>query len=324
MATRIGIIGAGAVAAKHANAYRQNPHCQIVAVSENVPDKGRAFAQTYGAEFFEDYHQLLARARLDAVSICLPHQLHHEAGMAAARAGAHILMEKPITITVAEADELITACARSNLKLMTGFVHRFRSEMLAAESLIRAGRIGKPSNIIDNICSLGGKHTPGWVWHHAMSGGGVLMYGGVHGVDRLRWLMGSEVTEVYARKTTYSNDTDCEDGLVAALQFASGAIGSLFENSPSYGKPGGWHTEIYGERGAIRLKTAEWLEFTAKDEQFTQTFQNYDHFQREIDEFVSAVRDNRQPWITGEDGRQALAIVQAIYLSAETGQVVRL
>jgi len=320
---RIGIIGAGVVAAKHANAYRQNPHCQIVAVSEVLPDKGQAFAQSYGAEFYEDYHELLTRAAVDAVSICLPHHLHHQAALAAAKARAHILLEKPISITLQEADEIIEICARCGVKLMIGFVHRFHGEILEAKRLIHDGHIGQPATALDSICTLGGQHPPAWIWRREFAGGGVLMYGGIHSVDRLRWLIGSEVIEVYARKLTYCNEADVEDGLTAVLQFKSGAIASLFENSPSYGKPGGWITEIYGNLGAIRIKTGECLEYTSTGLQYTQTFQTYDHFQREIDEFVSAIRENREPWIRGEDGREALAIAQAIYESAETGRPVR-
>ena len=321
---RIAIIGAGVVAANHARAFASNPDAQLVAVADVDARKGEAMAAQYGAEFFRDYHDLFRRARLDAVSVCVPHDLHRDVGFAAAQTGLHILMEKPITIALDDADQMLEACARARVLMMVGFVHRFREEQLTAKRFIDDRAIGKPMHILDSICTRGGQHPPAWVWRRSKAGGGVLMYGGIHSIDRLRWLMGSEVREVYAQKLLYSNsgEVDVEDGLSAVLIFKSGGLGNLFENSPAYGNPGGWLTEVYGDSGAIRVKNGGWLEITRPGSQETLSFDPYDHFQREIDEFVAAIKDRRQPWITGEDGRQALAVAQAIYRSAESGRPV--
>lgn len=323
MTLRTGIIGTGVVAAKHADAYRRNPNCQVTAVAEiNVP-KGEKFAAAYDARFYADYNALIQSGEVDAVSICVPHYLHCEIAVAAAAAQLHILLEKPISNTLEEADQILNACARANITLMLSFVHRFRSEVMAAKALLSSGRAGKVVTALDSICTLGGNHPPAWVWQREMAGGGVLMYGGIHSLDRLRWLLTSEVVETYAYHVNYHNHTGVEDGLAAVLNFENGAIATLFENSPAYGKPGGWLTEIYGDRGAVRLKTGEWVEFTSAAETFIQDFTQYDHFQREIDEFVGAILEKRSPLITGEDGRKALAVALAIYQSAQDHRPVR-
>lgn len=317
---RIGVIGAGVVAARHADAYRRHPRCALVAVTEPIAARGQAFAGRYGATWYADYRDMLSKGHLDAVSVCLPHHLHHPVALAAAEAGLHMLMEKPISLTVAEADEMIAACRRFEVRMMLGFVHRFRGEVLEADRLIAAGAIGRPATAQDSICTLGGSHPPAWVWEQTQAGGGVLMYGGIHSVDRLLWLLRSDVVEVFAYQTRYASPGNVENGLTAVLRFANGAIATLFENSPPYGKPGGWLTEIYGTEGAIRIKTGEWLELTTAEQSSTQNFTRYDHFQREINEFVASLLEDRVPSVTAEDGRRALAVARAIYDSAASGQ----
>lgn len=323
MPLRIGIIGTGVVAAKHADAYRRNPNCQVTAVAEiNVP-RGEKFAAAYGAKYYEDYNALIQSGNVDAVSICVPHHLHCEIAVAAAAAQLQILLEKPISNTLEEADQILNACAQANITLMLSFVHRFRGEVMTAKTLLSSGRAGKVVTALDSICTLGGKHPPAWVWQRDTAGGGVLMYGGIHSLDRLRWLVAAEVVETYAYHVNHHNNTGVEDGLTAVLHFENGAIATLFENSPAYGKPGGWLTEIYGDSGAVRLKTGEWMEFTSAAETFTQNFTQYDHFQREIDEFIGAILEKRPPLITGEDGRKSLAIALAIYASAANHRPAR-
>jgi len=317
---QIGIIGAGVVAARHADAYRRHPRCELVAIAEPDALRGQAFATTYGATWYLDYRDMLSNSRLDAASICVPHHLHHPVALATAEAGLHMLMEKPISLTLAEADQMIAACQRFGVRMMLGFVHRFRGELLEAERLIVAGAIGRPATAQDSICTLGGSHPPAWVWEQAHAGGGVLMYGGIHSVDRLLWLLQSNVVEVFAYQTRYASPGNVENGLAAVLRFGDGVIATLFENSPPYGKPGGWITEIYGTEGAIRIKTGEWIELTTGEHRYTQNFTRYDHFRREIDEFVASLLEDRPPSVTAEDGRRALAVARAIYDSAASGQ----
>ncbi len=320
---RLGIIGAGQVGLKHAEALKKVTEARLVAVADIDEYRGKSLADEFGTAYYVDYHEML-NADLDAVINCLPHSLHHESALAAASQGLHILLEKPMCLTVSEADDIITACREHRVKLMMGFVHRFRDEMLEAKQLIDEGNLGRIALVADNFCMQGGKHVPRWVWDRGVAGGGVLMYGGIHSLDRLRWFVGSEVSEVYAKTRTYSQDVDVEDGLVACLEFENGVIGTLFENSPGYLIPNKWDTEVYGSGGMVRIKVGDRLEFSNDESNFVRVYRRENRFERQVKEFIAAIVEDREPWITGLDGKQSLAIALAIYQSAEQGVPVKL
>lgn len=319
----VAIIGAGQVAERHAAAYAANPVTELVAVAEPVRERGEALAAAHGARWWASAEELFAAEATEAVSICVPHDLHRELAVGAFERGLHVLLEKPIANTLEDADAIAAAAEEAGVVLMLGFVHRFRSESLEAKRLIEAGAIGRPATALDRFCSLGGPHPPAWVWEHARAGGGVLMYGGVHGIDRLRWLLDQEVVAVVARARRTHGFGDVEDGLVALLEFSDGAIGTLFENSPPYGRPGGWATEVFGSDGAIRIQTGEWLELTTAHGVTRVAAEDEAHFEREIAEFVGAVAERRRPSVTADAGRASLAVALAAYESALSGEVIR-
>ena len=233
-------------------------------------------------------------------------------------------MEKPIANTLEDADAIVAGGGEADVVLMLGFVNRFRSEALEAKRLVDEGAIGTPATALDRFSSLGGRHPPPWVWSSRRAGRGVLMYGGIHAVDRLRWLLRQEVVSVTARAHRTYGFGDVEDGLVALLDFSGDATGALFENSPPFGRPGGWGTEVFGSEGAIRIQTGEWLELTTNAG--TVRFDAADElqFEREIAEFVAAVTERRPASVPGDAGRASLAVALAAYRSAETGATVEI
>ena len=321
---RVVLIGAGRVAERHAESYAANPEAQVVAVVDPLLERAEALAARVGATAHATFEDVLASGTIEAASVCVPHNLHLDVARSAARAGVHLLMEKPIANTLEEADEMIAAVDEAGVTMMIGFVHRFRTEVLEAKQLLEQGALGPPATAIDKFCSLGGSHPPAWVWRKEQAGGGVLMYGGIHAIDRLLWLLGSHVVEVHARSHNYTGYGDVEDGLVGLLEFSSGASAVLFENSPPYGRPGGWSTEVFGPEGALRIQTGEWIELTAASGGFRHGAEDDLHFQREIDEFVAAVREGREPSVPAAAGRAALEVALALYESAARGMPVAL
>lgn len=311
---RVGLIGAGQVAERHAAAFGACPEASVTAVAD--PDRGRGERLAAGcdARWFASADELLSSG-VDAVVVCVPHDLHSSVAVAAAEHGAHILLEKPIANTLDEADAILAAVERAGVRLMVGFVHRFRTEVLEARRLLREGAIGEPAIALDRFCSLGGPHPPSWVWSRARAGGGVLMYGGIHAIDRLLWLLGDEVVSAAAQLHHSYGYGDVEDGLVAMLRFSRGASATLVESSPPYGRPGGWATDVFGTEGAVRIQTGEWVEVISAAG--TETVMSGDdrHFERQAAEFVAAVREERDPSVTGHDGRAALAVALEIYRS---------
>ena len=323
LALNVAILGAGQVARHHVEAFVQlGPDVRIIGIAD--VDEGRAveLAATCGARAFTEYQALLDLAP-DIAVICLPHHLHREAGLAAAAAGSHVLMEKPMGRTLEDGHAIVDGCRQHGVLLTVSFVHRYRIEFQWVHELVARGCIGTPAIALDTFCTRGGAHVPGWVWDKRRAGGGVLMYTGIHSIDRLRWLLASEVREVFARTLTYSQDVAVEDGLTATLMFANGCLATLVENSPDYMvTPRSWRTEIYGSRGWVRARHGESLEFSSSLQAYRLDVTRDAWWVAQAREFVTAVRERREPWITGEDGLRALEIAMAIYRSAELSRPV--
>ncbi len=319
---RIGIVGAGIAGERHAEAFAARADATITAVSELDPERGQALARRFGAVHYVDYRDMLAEP-IDAVVVAVPHALHRACVLEAAAAGVHVLLEKPLATTLDDAHAILGAVEQAGVRLMMGYVHRFRPETEAARSLIARGCLGRPATALDRFMSGGMAETPGWVWNRVDAGGGVIMYGGVHAIDRLRWLLDDEVAEVYARLATYSNPADVEDGVSAVLTFAGGAVAVLFENAPGYGRLGGWVTEIFGSEGALTLTTGASLEYRGRDSTQRWTYGPDHRFERQAAEFIAALKEGRPPAVTGEDGLRGLEVALALYRSAAAGRPER-
>jgi predicted dehydrogenase len=330
---RVAVIGAGFIGRDHLAAYRHRPDVELVGVADSSMATAEAAATEVGARAYADHRSMLAAEHPDAVSICVPTALHLPVTEDVAAAGAHVLLEKPMAASVAECDAIGAACERAGIALMVGFTHRFHRELIEAKRLISEGAIGPPS-LAQDLFSFGENAPwPGWYYERSLSGGGELMHDAVHLVDRLSWLIDSPIVEVFGRTTSYARDIDgVEDGGVAVLRFASGAVASLFVNqstyplradAPSVPMPGRCELEIHGPRGSIRYRT--WHELIvdlAGQPSRTVSGVKRDEMRREIDEFLGAIREHRAPSVGWQEGRRGIAVVQAIYRSNAAGRPV--
>lgn len=324
---KLGLLGLGVAGMRHLAGLRalQRTDVELTAVAAGDPQRAELPPNATGAELFDDYRALIKSDRVDAIIVALPHSLHKDAAVYAAQHGKHVLLEKPIATTMADAERITRAFAESGTQLMLGYVHRFREEIVVAKRMLIDGQLGQPASVLDRFCIPGGDLPP-WVWDRDSSGGGVLMYSGLHSVDRLRFLLGSEVVEVYARLQTYGARPDnisIENGVAAMLTFENGVIASLVENMPPYElQYRYWDTEIFGTRGMLHIRTDDYLEFTGPDVSFKQTFHGYNHYARQLDAFLTSVAENRPPPVGIEDGTRSLAVGLAIYRSAYVGRSV--
>ena len=313
---RVGIIGAGTAGGRHAAGYLKLPDAAVAAIADPDSIRGKALADQVGARYFPDVADPFWDA-IDIVSVCPPHNLLATYGMTAIDWGKPLLIEKPMALSLADADAMILAAQRANVPLMVGFVHRFRTEVQAARTALAEGAIGAPIFAVEHLISGGGP-TPGWIWRRDIAGGGVVLYNGIHGIDRLRWLIGREVTQVYARSATTTHDADVEDVFVATLTFEGNVSASFVQHIAPHPLPPGWRSEIYGTKGALLLlndsltQTTMWRSTTLHAERD-------DRFLAEVTEFVAAVREQRSPLVTGADGRAALSVALALYEAATTG-----
>ena len=331
--TRIGLIGGGNITKTHARAVDAIDGAEVVAVYGPNPEKAQKIASQHHATFFADFDALLAHRPMEMVIIGSPSGLHAEQGIAAARCGLHVLVEKPIDIRTDRADALIDACDRASVRCGVIFQERFQPANLHVKKLIIDGELGRPLLI--------NAHVP-WYrppeyytksrWHgvRAVDGGGALMNQGVHTVDFLLWLMG-DVARVQGRTATLLHTMECEDTALAILEFESGALGSLQVTTAEY--PGyERRVEITGTEGTIILesdriiatdlrKKKEGLVSTpaakAGERASSPVVNDISGHRAAIEEFIRAVRDGGKLNCDGREGRRSLALVEKIYEAAD-------
>jgi predicted dehydrogenase len=324
---RAGIAGAGFIGAVHAQAYRLVPDVELVGIADPLSEKAERLARETGSRAFRDYEELLT-AGLDVLNVCLPPQLHLRAAEAAARAGVHVLMEKPITRTLAEADQMIAACRRAGVNLMSGFTHRFYPEMVEAREMVAGGLIGRPL-IVNDAMSITYTFAQPWYRDREISGGGVFMCNAVHGLDRASWAVQQKVIAISAViEPTTGRRT--ENYGAAIVRFDGGAHGNFFQHWGPY-RTVSCELQIFGEHGLIHVRSWDSVELMIGHTRTVKHFYKPDSglpertlvgMVAELTEMVNSVREGRPPSVTGEDGRAALAAVQAAYRSAESGQWV--
>lgn len=335
---KIGIIGTGFVADIHAHSIsRFVPEAEVVAVASRSLERARAFAGERGiGRAFDDYRAVLDLPEVDLVLLAVPNDLHCRMAVDAAAAGKHVVCEKPLCRTLAEADRMIDACARAGVHLFYAEELLFAPKYARAKQLVAEGALGWPF-LVKQWEEHDGPHEP-WFWDVNRSGGGVLLDMGCHSVEYARWVFDRPaVLSVSATLGTYvhRDRTQGEDHSICIVDYDGGRIG-LAENS--WVKQGGVddRCEIYGSQGHTRAdllrgsalltysdvgygyaveksgKTTGWS-FTMFEEAF-----NYG-FPQEVQHFVRCIRGDEQPVETGRDGRVVLEILYAAYQSARTG-----
>ncbi|SFJ82617.1 Predicted dehydrogenase [Paenibacillus sp. UNC496MF] len=333
------IAGYGMIAAVHAKCLGEMKEARLAAVFGNHPQKTAAFAAEYGAKAYADYRRMLERVDLDAVCILTPSGTHAELGVLAAEAGKHVVVEKPIDVSLDSADRLIEACRRNGVKLCVVSQHRFDSAASELKRAIDAGRLGQLNFGTSQTKWYRSQDyydaTP-WRGTWAMDGGGALMNQSIHYVDLLRCLMGS-VVEVFAYTATRAHvRIEAEDMAVAAVKFKSGAIGMIEGSTSAY--PGFFtRLDIHGTEGTVMIENDEIKAWELQDGGVyappagptaivgaTGSAISHHSHRRLLEDFVEAIREDREPLVNGEEGRRTLEVVLAAYESARTGKPIRI
>jgi len=335
-----GIIGAGNISETHARAVQALPGIEIAAVTGRDFSKARNLASQFAGIAYADLKDFLAHEPLDLVIIGSPSGLHAEQGIAAAGRGLHILVEKPIDIALDRADALISACEAARVKLGVIFQDRTKPDLKKLKQLIESGGIGKPGLVAAQVKWYRPPEyysKSHWRGTWALDGGGALMNQGVHTVDLLLWLLG-DVTRVYARAVTALHDIEAEDTIVATLEFANGAIGSMEATTaafPGYNR----RVEITGSKGTVILERDKVISADLVDE--ASSFETSEQVDENasanspavsdirghcavVEDFVRAIDADTTPLCDGREGRRSLALVRAIYESSQSGRPVAL
>jgi len=341
---RFGIVGTGAIAPFHARAIQSVPGAQVVGVTSRTPENAKRFAQDHRIPFVAANVEELARhPEIEAIAITTPSALHREPALAAIRHGKHLMIEKPIDATVEGTDEILEAAKRAGVLVGSIFQARFGDGARALKQAIDAGRFGRLV-----LCSAyvkwhrtSGYYT-GWKGKLAEDGGGALINQAIHAVDLLQWFAGLP-SEVFAWTTRVVHTSiESEDTCCAVLRFPNGAMGSIEASTAVWP---GWSrkVEICGELGSAAMEDddiSQWAFRDARpeDESIRATRESgamgsgasapmairFEGHLRQYEDFVAAIRDNRAPAIDGYEARKAVALVRAIYDSAERGVPVAL
>lgn len=353
---RLGIIGAGDVGGLHALAIGDAANADLVAASRRSEEAGRAFAEEYDCTWYADYEEMLDEEDLDAVTVATPSGAHLEPTIAAAERGVHVLCEKPLEITTDRIDQMIAAAEEHDIKLGGIFQQHFNDVVLTVREAIADGRLGD--------IAVANAYVPWWrddeyyegTWKgtQELDGGGALMNQSIHAIDAIQWLIAANmdlepgenpVEEVYAYTDVLGHDPahiEVEDTAVAVLRYRDGTLGQILGATSMY--PGNLRSlQVSGRDGTAEILEDELVKWQFREERpedgeirarFSQETESsgasdpmaidYGGHTQNVESFLAWVDGDDDFDLTAQEARKAVAIIRAIYESAETGEPVRL
>ena len=333
MTVHVGLVGGGNISETHARAASAIPGVQVVAAYGTNAAKVGRLADACGARPYSDLEAFLQHSPLTMVAVGSPSGLHAVHGIAAARRGLHVLTEKPIDISTENADKLIAATRESGVKLGVMFQDRFKPDIRQFKRWIDSGAIGTPLLVDARVkWYRPPEYYSGSKWRgtHALDGGGALINQAIHTLDLLLWLFG-DVTRVQANVATKLHAIEGEDTATALLHFSSGAVGTLVASTavfPGYPR----RIEATGSNGTLvlehdRIVSADLkntfpeltLSASSKDNEnvASPVVRDFSGHQAVFEDFIQAIKENREPGCNGMEGRRSIALVEEIYRSAK-------
>lgn len=344
---RFGLIGAGLAGPLFGGALQARPGgAELVTVAARRETSARSFAERYGLpRWSTDWREVVADPAIDAVCIATPTGTHADIAVAAAQAGKHVLTEKPIATTLTDADRMIAACRAAGVTLGVIFMYRFMDTARKMKQAIDDGLIGQP--VLGECIGKFLRDQPyydsaEWRGTWEGEGGGSLMTQTSHTLDLMLWMLGP-VSQVHAFTTvTPRHQIETEDLTAGTLKFASGALGTVISSS-AIEPPSDRVVTIHGEKGTLSLvgdRIARWdvpggpdeeaaamLAETSPDRGDTLAQAGYadsELHRRQIEDFVRAIEEGRQPAVDGMEGRKTLEVMRGLYLAAQRGAVLSL
>jgi UDP-N-acetyl-2-amino-2-deoxyglucuronate dehydrogenase len=350
---RFGILGCGVIGPHHARAIAGLESAEVVAVADVVPELAEKLAGEYGCSWHTSLEDMLSEADVGAVCVCTPSGMHADDAIVALQAGKDVVIEKPVDVTLKAADRLLEVQRKTGRKVAVVSQHRFDAATRAVHEAASNGAFGRLTSGSAEVRWWRSQEyydSGGWRGTWALDGGGVLINQAIHSIDLLQWLMGP-VVEVTAYTDLLAHERiEVEDTAVAILKFAGGALGTIVATTAAY--PGlTARIAVHGDRGSAVIDDDELRYFHVAGEgeegeaygggenQAEQVMERNGAsgsgpgadpsslsmaHRDQIEDFVQAVREGREPSINVEEGRKPLAIISAIYESARTGGPVRI
>jgi UDP-N-acetyl-2-amino-2-deoxyglucuronate dehydrogenase len=334
-----GIIGCGTISKWHAEAAAATGKYNLVAVTDVRKEAAQKFAEQFHCVAEESTEALLSREDIEIVSICTPSGFHAIDAIKAAKAGKHVIVEKPMAITHEQINDILKACAENNVKMQVISQMRFKENVLKTKQAIESGKLGKL--VLGDVSmkyfrSQEYYDTGGWRGTWKLDGGGALMNQGIHGIDTLQFLMGP-IKSVYALAKTLARKIEVEDTAVAVVEYENGAIGTITGATSVYpGIPRRF--EINGTEGSIvltedtitlwEIKGEPKVEIEEKKRGMNSssdpTAFGIEGHVLQFEDMADALINNREPKVNQYEGKKPVEIILAIYESEKTGKKVYL
>lgn len=333
----IGIIGTGSIAGHHLKSVQELANCQLVAMASSSKERAVKAAEKYGVKVYGSYKKLLKDKKVDMVIVCTHSGNHLGPTLAAAKFGKHVLVEKPIEISVKRADKMIAACEKAGVKLGVIFQNRFSPDFVKLKKAVSKGKLGKlilGNAYIKWFRSADYYKSSSWKGTIKGDGGAALINQGIHTIDLLLDIMGA-VISVFGKIRTVKHQIEGEDLGVALLTFENDALGTIEGSTaitPGYPE----RLEIYGTKGSVIMEAGKIIAWDIEGEDALKMEEkkannsgladpmaiNHELHKAQISNFVTAIQKGKQPLVDGAAGKRSLALIKGIYESAKKGREV--
>jgi UDP-N-acetyl-2-amino-2-deoxyglucuronate dehydrogenase len=330
------IVGCGFIANKHAKAIEAVKDAKLVSVCDKFAAAMEPYVEQYGVTPYEKLSDMLEKEDIDVVCICTPSGFHASIAVEVANAKKHLVVEKPIAMNLVDTNKIIEACEFNKVKLAVVHPNRFRPAVQELRKIIDENLLGKISHA---NCTVNWNRSQEYYDQATWRGtkqydGGVLMNQAIHNLDLLLWFMGRP-TQIFSMEATRLRNIEAEDVSVGVVRFSSGALGSIQASTTVYPKNYEESITIFGEKGTVKIGGTnalyfEHLEVEGMDEEQVNKIKNRIEVnpwgtpghQWIIEDIINAVDQNREPLVTGQDGKNVLKMVLSFYESARKNQPV--
>ena len=331
-----GIVGCGNISDTHAKAVSHMPDCNLAAACTRNADRLEQFCSTHSTAGYTSYDEFLAHSNLDIVVICTPSGTHLDYGLKAAKSGKHIIVEKPIEVSVTRGLKLIEACKKNEVKLAVIYQNRFIESVSEMKKLLDQGKIGEVFMATASVKWFRDQQyyqQSDWRGTFTLDGGGAVINQSIHTIDLLQWMLG-EAESIYACTTNASHSgIEAEDNAAATIRFRNGAI-AVFQASTSIVPAQKRKIELNGKKGTLVLEGDKLtLKTDSKNADLSASTGSagasgpldglsYINHLKQYKEIVKAISKNEEPVVSGSESLKSLAMVEAIYTSAKNSRPI--
>lgn len=343
---KFAIIGCGRISKWHVEAVaKNNDNAVLVAACDLIKEKAAEKADIYKGFFdssvgiYTDYKEMLEREDIDVVTIATESGYHPQIAIYCMNKGKHVIVEKPMALSTGDADFMIEAARKNNVKLCVSHQNRFNGPIVKLREAIEKGRFGR---LVNGMASIRWNRNMGYYTQAPWRGtweldGGTLMNQCIHDIDLIQWIMGGEVESVYAKIGNYLRDIDAEDFGAIIIRFKNGAVGIVEGSACVYPKNLEETLSLFGEKGAVvigglavnRIKTWRFEDGLDSEEEILKEQGDdpdtvYGHGHTPLfKDMIDAIKNNKEPLINGVEGKKGMEIILAAYKSQKTGNVIK-